>query len=532
MGLMRYIAQDSFFIIRSDNMAEHKYTKAELIQRFDGILEKTFEEIDDIGMFEHVLHEDFKLQKGIAGAVIEQCVLKYPPDTKQEADLIVIDNGKNVDTELKVTGMRISKDGGKAHFIAKEPMSITAVGVYELDQQTFCTSHFWNKLEHMLIVYYLYDSDEAVKPYDYKNFPVKGYEFHEFEESDKQTLANDWRRVHSLICDIIRDNPGMRDKEWKERVKQEYIEKHGQLRNVLSYIDLAPKFPPRFRLKKPTVNTIIAKHFGYELEQLPGRYTSISDIEIKIMELTKQYRGKTIEELADFFGVSKRTKDYKENKGIAEQIIIKMFGGNSSKMNKIELFQRFGIVGKSITVTPSGGRTEDMKLFRVHFDDIKQTSITDDDGTTRLFSFEDSEMYSFFADNELLCIIFEEPSHDAPLVSNVFKGFKRLVFSDAFIDNYVRNVWEDTREKVLNGTLQDVVQKTKEGNVIKLKNGETSSAPNFMKGSENIVFFRGSGTDSSFKNKTECVNGIKMLPQYIWIKGTAIIDELDISDIL
>ena len=106
-------------------MAEHKYTKSELIQRFDGILEKTFEEIDDIGMFEHVLHEDFKLQKGIAGSVIEQCVLRYPPDTKQEADLIVVDNGEIVITELKVTGMRISKDGGKAHFIAKEPMSIT-----------------------------------------------------------------------------------------------------------------------------------------------------------------------------------------------------------------------------------------------------------------------------------------------------------------------------------------------------------------------------------------------------------------------
>ncbi|MBE6873178.1 MAG: restriction endonuclease [Ruminococcus albus] len=513
-------------------MAEHKYTKEELIQRFDGILEKTFEEIDDIGMFEHVLHEDFKLQKGIAGSVIEQCVLRYPPDTKQEADLVVVDNGENVNTELKVTGMRISKDGGKAHFIAKEPMSITAVGVYELDQQTFCTSHFWNKLEHMLIVYYLYDSDKAVKPYDYKDFPVKGYEFHEFEETDKQTLANDWRRVHSLICDIIRDNPGTRDKEWKERVKQDYIERHGQLRSVLSYIDLAPKFPPRFRLKKPTVSTIIAKHFGYELEQLPGRYTSISDIEIKIMELTKQYRGKTIGELADFFGVPKRTKDGKENKGIAEQIIIKMFGGNSSKMNQIELFQRFGLIGKSITVTSSGGRTEDMKLFHVHFDDIQQTTITDDDGTTRLFSFEDSEMYSYFADNELLCIIFEEPSHEAPLVSNVFKGFKRLVFSDTFIDKYVRYVWEDTREKVLNGTLQDVIQKNKDGEVLKLKNGETSSAPNFMKGSQNIVFFRGSGTDSSLKYKTEIVNGIRMLPQYIWIKGTAIIKELNLSDIL
>ncbi len=180
----------------------------------------------------------------------------------------------------------------------------------------------------------------------------------------------------------------------------------------------------------------------------------------------------------------------------------------------------------------SGGRTEDMTLFNVHFDDIQQTTITDDDGTIRTFSFEDSEMYSYFADNELLCIIFEEPSHDAPLASNTFKGFKRLVFSDEFINKYVRDVWNDTRDKVLNGTLQDVVQKTKDGKIVKLKNCVISSAPNFMKSSKNIIFFRGSGEDSSLKNKKECLNGIQMLSQYIWIKGTAIIDELDLSDIL
>ena len=133
-------------------MAEHIYEKDELVRRFDGILNKTFEEIDTIGMFEHVRQEDFKLQKGIAGSVIEQCVLGYSPDTKQEADLIVVENGERIDTELKVTGMRTSDDGGR-HFVAKEPMSITAVGIYDLAEQTFYSSHFWNKLEHMLLVF-------------------------------------------------------------------------------------------------------------------------------------------------------------------------------------------------------------------------------------------------------------------------------------------------------------------------------------------------------------------------------------------
>ena len=32
--------------------------------------------------------------------------------------------------------------------------------------------------------------------------------------------------------------------------------------------------------------------------------------------------------------------------------------------------------------------------------------------------------------------------------------------------------------------------------------------------------------NSSSKYKTETVNGIKMLPQYVWIKGKTIVDEI------
>lgn len=46
----------------------------------------------------------------------------------------------------------------RKHYVAKEPMSITAVGVYDIAEQEFETSHFWEKLEHMLIIYY-YQTD-------------------------------------------------------------------------------------------------------------------------------------------------------------------------------------------------------------------------------------------------------------------------------------------------------------------------------------------------------------------------------------
>ena len=48
-----------------------------------------------------------------------------------------------------------------------------------------------------------------------------------------------------------------------------------------------------------------------------------------------------------------------------------------------------------------------------------------------------------------------------------------------------------------------------------------------MKSKDNTVFLRGSGKDSSPSSKTEKINGIKMLPQYVWIKGSSIVQELE-----
>ena len=530
-------------------MPEHRYEKADLIRRFDGILGKTFEQVDDRGMFEHVRQEGFHLQKGIAGAVVEQCVLGYDPDTRQEADLIVTENGNETNTELKVTGMRTS-DTGRRHYVAKEPMSITAVGVYDLPDQSFDTSHFWNKLEHMLIVYYHYLSDTAVPPYGYKDFPIKGYEFHEFDEADAETLKQDWTYVHQLCTDIVDRHPGPRNDEWKEQVKQEYIERHGDLRRLLSYIDMAPKFPPRFRLKKPTVDAMISRHFGYDLEQLPGRYTTISDIDAKCDELTRLYAGRTLGEIADELGVPRLSRTGREDKGLAERVIVRMFGGNSEKLSQVELFQRFGLIARSVVVTPTGGRTEDMKLYRIDFGEMTQETYVEEDGAIRLFTFEDSELYTFFADHEFLCILFEEPAaeyekdpitgefvHDPgthkkiqikhPLAMNRFLGFKRLVFSDEFIETKVKRVWDDTRSKIFSHTLEDVIQRDKNGHPKMLENEEVSTAPSFMKSAQNDVFIRGGATDSSMRYKTVCVNGIHMIPQHIWIKGTAIVSELN-----
>ena len=519
---------------------EHIYTKEDLISRFENILEKTLGEIDDLNILNNA--EEYNLQKGIAGTIIEQCVLRYPPDREQKPDLIVIEDGRQIPTELKTTGMRVS-DNGERHFIAKEPMSITAVGVYDIADQNFEESHFWQKIQHLLIVYYHYLAENPVPAAQYASFPVKGYEFHQFNADDIETLKQDWILVRDLCRDIVSNHPGTRDKEWKEDVKQEYIDRHGLLRRLLSYVELVPRFPPRFRLKKPVVNIMVANHFGSKLEQLPGKYATVSDIDKKCAALSHKYAGCTIEELAKEFKVQIKSSDSNENenKAIAEQIVVKMFGGESARLNQTELFQKFGLIAKTIVRTPAGGRTEDMKLFHIDFSEMTKQEYRDEDGKVRVFEFEDSELYEYFAGNEFLCILFEEPPKEYTtnpatrrreevrhsLAMNKFIGFQRLVFSDGFINSDVRACWEDTRNKIFDKTLKDVVQCRKDGRVVRLKNNEISSAPNFIKASDNSVFIRGSATNSSLKYKTECVNGIRMLPQYIWLSGCAVIKELE-----
>lgn len=94
-------------------------------------------------------------------------------------------------------------DKFEKHFVAKEPMSITAVGIYDIANQKFETSHFWEKLEHMLIVYYHYLSKHTVKAYDYRVFPIIGYEFHEFDDIEIEALRQDWENVRALVERVV-----------------------------------------------------------------------------------------------------------------------------------------------------------------------------------------------------------------------------------------------------------------------------------------------------------------------------------------
>lgn len=503
------------------------FTKKEIINRFrifDG--DKTLGEIDFRGVFYTQVPA-----KGIAGCVIEQSVLNMKQNSMQEADLEITDeDGHTNSTELKVTGVLPSnKDGCK--YEAKEPMSLTAVSIGTIENENFFESHYYNKIAHMLWVFYLYDKKEgqSTVPYiEYTRFPVLGYEFIDIvNDSDElERFKNDWTLARDYIIEANKtDNP-----------EELYPHLHEAIKSRLFYVDIAPRYKtspyqrPRFRFKKSYVDTIFQQFYQKKIgslkkfEKLEENYNSYDDLETALHNLTAKYQGKTVEELIRILKVPVQDINHL-SKSVTEAIMVRMLGGQSRKISNIEVFSKIGVIAKTIVVTTTGGRTEDMKLFTMDLDEIKNLELP----------FEETSYYEYFNNHQILCILFEEPSTNAKLNENRFLGFKFLSFTEDIINETIKTVYEDICYKINNGQVIESYMYKNNGTQRINKTGVPMVTLNFPKSAEFNIFVRGTSSDSTRKPWTfngQSADGsdtIHAYSQQIWIRGKYVTDLLSLS---
>lgn len=501
---------------------DRKFTKLQVYELLEAVKGKTLGEVDQSHQFDRTRKSE-KIT-GIAGDVIEQSVFGYERDSKQECDIEI----DGVLTELKTTGVRIPKgalqkakgktgDTYRIYLRAKEGISITGVTFEPAIQTDFNTSHFWKKSERLLIVFYEYLSYEVVPASGYARFPIIDYCYNTFSEDEKAKLRNDWELVRDYLTNVYRKCP---DAESRNRQLVGFTH---LLRPQLLLIELVPGFKqresgayqkPRYRLKQTFVDHIVRSHFNKSRTkneiQLKETFSSFSQLDARCHALSMRFRGKTLLQLKEMLEIS---GDY--TKDMAARCVIRMFGTDCNKLNEISDFTMAGIIAKTVTLTEKGERTEDTKLKHIDFEEWAD----------RDADFEDSDIYNYFCEHSFLCPIFyEHDSHDQR--QTTFEGFKRFAFDEMFIETEVRRTWEDSRRLIHHNELEWEYTFDKHGNKCRNTNGSYMGAPNFPKSSQYPVFFRGGGTVSNEKTRTECVNGIRMLPQYIWIKGTYIAKKL------
>lgn len=94
-----------------------------------------------------------------------------------------------------------------------------------------------------------------------------------------------------------------------------------------------------------------------------------------------------------------------------------------------------------------------------------------------------------------------------------------------------RKIWEEARDIIINEKLCDVPVLLKNGKPrYTPKTNVLMTAPNLPKSEDNTVFFRGSGRNATQKNQV--INGVKMLKQYYWIKGSYIAEKMKDIDFI
>ena len=472
----------------------HYYSKKELHKTLSYCVNKTLGEVDKNGVFKRALK--FPKITGIAGDVIEQSVLGYPPDTKQAPDL----NVDGVPTELKVTGLKRTKN--EREYEAKEPMSITAVSPNTIINENFYDSKFYHKIAFMLIVYYLYDSKEKVPAIEYRNFPIMDYDFFSFSKEDLEIIKKDWEIVRNFIIHL---------RETFEDYEKEYPGISTKLRHELLYLDTAPKWPhnPRFRIKRSVVTSMWEICQGKHKDGIYNNVDTFEELDRICGTITKRFRNKNVNEILKALNIEKKV-----SKSMMESVVTAMFGSSAKKMNDIELFSKIGLISKTIILNKDGKRTEDVKFCPVNFEEIKDNNI----------NFRESEIYDYFNSSHFLFSIFKEPFSGAGLSECVFLGFKRITFEESFVENNLNEIFSHVRSLILNDELKDVVITDKDGKPVINKCGTVRAAPNFPKSSENIIFFRGTSSDS--RHKPLNINGIQMTRQNWWVRGDFIVQKL------
>ncbi|CAK1236082.1 MutH/Sau3AI family endonuclease [Fructobacillus fructosus] len=484
---------------------EHVFTKQEIDKRFNDAKGKTLGEIDIAGDFERTLHNP-KIT-GIAGDVVEHSILGYASDTKQAPDIKI----DGVDIEVKTTGVRGDYTKPKT-LVAKERITITNVSPNRIKNETFEDSTLWDKLSRTLLAFYLYDSKTVVPASEYANFRFLGYELHAVSEADRKIIKNDWEIVRNFCA-----SQSVIDKKDEAQAAA-----YSAAKKEMMYLETAPgwKNGPRFAIKKTYANQIIQEYFGKQAAAMSSAVSSYAELDAFLARQSDKYKGMTLREIFASLNLDEKKAKPKQ---AAHLLMAKILNGNSKNVesdSQFDLVKKSGLVTKIFVLDQKGNKKEDCKFnYRIDFDEFDNS---DKD-------VHDTDVYDYFSNTHFLFAIFQNHG-DKGIIENTFLGFKRLTFSDEYLEENLVPVLSRLKELVAGQEFRVWDKVNKFGNVVYNSNGLPRTENNFPKSTEHPFFLRGSGSNSS--NKPLKINGYNCYQMQMWLHGNKLLELLNEQNFL
>ncbi|WP_457748725.1 Sau3AI family type II restriction endonuclease [Sulfurimonas sp.] len=205
--------------------------------------------------------------KGSLGQILEKFYFLYDPNSDAKADF------DEVGLELKTSPIKKLKN---SKYRSKERLVLNIINYLEVVHQNFETSSFWKKNAHLLLVFYLYESDKNILDYIIKlvdewNFPAL----------DLQIIKQDWQIIKNKILSG---------------------KAHELSEGDTFYLGACTKGSKGGNLRKQPYSTQLAKQRAYSLKQgyvnhIIASLTSEPSLYGKLIPSLEIVNNKTIEEI-------------------------------------------------------------------------------------------------------------------------------------------------------------------------------------------------------------------------------------------
>lgn len=370
--------------------------------------------------------------KGLPGKIIEASYFGYELNSRQEADF------EKVGVELKSTPADMDKTTKR--YKAGETISITQINFNGPIENDFYTSHVYNKLRMLLIIFYYRDKTLSSKLL-YNVFYASL-----FRPSDKDIaiIESDFHAINSKICSgeayKLSRTDGTYLSTAPKSTKKVYITPYYGGEKIVKR---------SYTLRKEYVNIILNTY--YTKMQLIQEERFLSEFELrdlkymtfaeKIQERFAPYLYNSISEIAETLNLyyEQTGVDFKKldvsntNKSTIPVLTARMLG---LKNLKCEEFTKSGIVVKTIYFNEHGINRQNFRLGDVDFMEIYNTpephvEVEIDEETGEEYEvlrsgWTDSELYEQLDSLKYLFVVFQEDSNG----DIIFKGSRIWAMSD------------------------------------------------------------------------------------------------------
>lgn len=357
--------------------------------------------LETIGLPEKVVN---KLSRGALGNMVEEYYFGFKPNSEHRPDFPL------ANLELKITGV---KRNSRKEFVAKERLVLTMINFKEIVNETWETSSLLFKCRLLLILFYLYDREQADVDRRFVLDPM----IYDMLKHDAEIIEQDWRAIQSKIIDGKAHELSEGDTFYLGACRKG----RGGPAEVLQQQPFSdnPAKSRAFSFKQTYLTQLIKGHEADGFLFRPG---------LTLEESTKlkfdPFIGKTIDEISLKLNHFKRDLNHK---GFNRELAERMLG---AKPQDVAELAKADIEMKTVRLKANGKPKESMSFPSFKYLDIQNEVWEESKFAERI-------------ERKFLFVVFQIGADNVERLSKI--AFWNMPYADRL---EAQRVWEDTKKRV------------------------------------------------------------------------------------